>query len=230
MQRLIFFFLQALRNCKVFYSKLSFYWKFWLETNFTFFFLLEKSEKFSRKSWKEVNFLGDVLIDWGIIVLKTICQICDVKVWTERDTGTGVVSFSLQWRTLVLHNSGVVFTSWATVGLPVPVGLCSVKLVILVNSAPKSWLVLANHTIKFLVCVCRFVRSCAFRNSKIHVVKWETAELITSAVLHHSRCRLLFEQKRAATLWCMSGVSRTGAMWGAERPLYVQTFPYTFLI
>ena len=93
MQRLIFFFLQALRNCKVFYSKLSFYWKFWLETNFTFFFLLEKSEKFSRKSWKEVNFLGDVLIDWGIIVLKTICQICDVKVWTERDTATSDVSF-----------------------------------------------------------------------------------------------------------------------------------------
>jgi hypothetical protein len=38
-------------------------------------------------------------------------------------------------------------------------------------------------------------------------VKWETADLITSAVLHHSRCRLLFGQKRAARLWCMSGAS-----------------------
>ena len=42
------------------------------------------------------EFLGDVLIDWGIIRLKKICQLCDVKVWTERDTGTSVVFFSLQ--------------------------------------------------------------------------------------------------------------------------------------
>lgn len=55
--------------------------------------------------------------------------------------------------------------------------------------------------------MCGFVRACAFRNSKIHAVKWETTDLITSAVLHHSQCRLLFGQKRAASLWCMSGVS-----------------------
>ena len=55
--------------------------------------------------------------------------------------------------------------------------------------------------------MCGFVRACAYRNSKIHAVKWETADLITSAVLHHSHCRLLFGQKRAGRLWCMSGVS-----------------------
>jgi hypothetical protein len=38
---------------------------------------------------------------------------------------------------------------------------CSVKFLILVNSAPKSWLVVTNQTIKFLVCdvcVCACLR------------------------------------------------------------------------
>lgn len=77
------------------------------------------------------------------------------------------------------------------------------KLVILVNSAPKSWLVLTNQTIKFLVCdVFLFVSACAFRNSKLPAVKQETADLITSAVLHHSYCRLLLraEEKGRETL------------------------------
>jgi hypothetical protein len=42
------------------------------------------------------EFLGDVLIGWGIIILKKFCQICNVKVWAERGTGTSVEIFLLQ--------------------------------------------------------------------------------------------------------------------------------------
>ena len=213
-------FLQALRNCKVFYSKLSFCSNFWLETNFTsFFFFLTGVRNLianPERKWifgRRIDRLGDNNI-------KKICQICDVKVWTERETGISVVFFSLQWRKLVFHKLGVMLTSWTTVSLPVPEGLCSVKLVILVYSAPKSWLVLTNQTIKFLVCVvwvCACVRfqkqqdtcsemgdrrsdyvSCAAPQSLPTAVRAEKG----SETLVHERCK-----------WA-------GTVWGAERPMF----------
>ena len=107
----------------------------------------------------------------------------------------------------MLYNSGVTVDQLSNNYLSAPEGLCSVKLVILVNSAPKSWLVLTNQTIKFLVCnvwVCACVRfqkqqdtcsemgdrrsdyvSCAAAHSLPTAVRAEKG----SETLVHERCK-----------------------------------------